>query len=657
MTVIGRIEGKTTPHAFSFLTEHPVEALEYLSVRDEVRGEIQTVLCQARTLERTGDAIKVTCTVIGMVDGSGVAPVRSPLRVGIDVSLADPALIMRAVKLRDDSVSALLGRIEATTIAVRADLQELLSKHLAVLAKTGAGKSYTVGVLLEEIIEQKIPLVIIDTHGEYSSLRFPNDDEADKEKLKTYKLKPKSYAQQINEYSSLSVPGTLPLVLRDSFTPNEIISILPTKLSNSQRALLYTSLKDLDHVNLNSVIEEVAAQEGAHKFAILSQLELVRESGVFSAQGMRAEDFVTPGKATVINLKGIAPDIQQMIVSKLLKDLFHARKINEVAPHLVVLEEAHNYCPERGFGEQKTSEIVRLIASEGRKFGMGLCIVSQRPARLDKSVLSQVNAQIILKVTNPNDLKAVSASVEGLTSEYEEEIKRLRVGTAIISGITDMPLLVSIRPRKSKHGGTTQQLAAPTREKSAHSEELVHISFKPDLASLKSRGTIRTLSAYAIPALLASIEQNGEQALVLFERVQGRLVTDPKLGRTARVITAEDLNENEKQVMRLVGDRESFDIQDLLREESLFVVGEALSSLIRKGLFYYDGLYKRKEDAVYERIAEHGTYYDVKSESVAYDKKFDASVPTREIVRLIEKVAQVLETKECYLIHYEPEFA
>jgi hypothetical protein len=109
--------------------------------------------------------------------------------------------------------------------------------------------------------------------------------------------------------------------------------------------------------------------------------------------------------------------------------------------------------------------------------------------------------------------------------------------------------------------------------------------------------------------------------------------------------------------MRLVGDRESFDIQDLLREESLFVVGEALSSLIRKGLFYYDGLYKRKEDAVYERIAEHGTYYDVKSESVAYDKKFDASVPTREIVRLIEKVAQVLETKECYLIHYEPEFA
>ena len=657
MTVIGRIEGKTTPYSFSLLTEHPVETLDYLHVNDEVRGERVDIICQVRSLEHTGEAIKVGCTVIGIVDGSGVSPLRSPIRPGTDVRLATPALIAKAVKLSDESVSALIGRIEGSRINVRANLQELLTKHIAVLAKTGAGKSYTVGVLLEEIIEQKIPLVIIDTHGEYSSLRFPNDDEQDKEKLKDYKLKPKSYAQQITEYSSLNVPGTLPLTLRDSFTPNEIISILPTKLSNSQRALLYTSIKDLDHVNLSSVIEEIASQEGPHKYPILSQLEFVRESGIFSAQGLRAEDFVTAGKATIINLKGISPDIQQMIVSKLLKDLFHARKIGDVAPHLVVLEEAHNYCPERGFGEQKTSEIVRLIASEGRKFGMGLCIVSQRPARLDKSVLSQVNAQIILKVTNPNDLKAVTASVEGLTSEYEEEIKRLRVGTAILSGITDMPLLVSVRPRKSKHGGTTQQLAAPKTETSAHSEELTHISFKPDLNSFKSRGTIRKLSAYAIPALLAHIEQDGEQALVLFERVQGRLVVDAKNGKTARVLTSDDLNENEKHVMRLVADKDSFDIQELLKEESLFVVGEALSSLIRKGLFYYDGAYKRKEDAVYERIADHGNYYDLKTDRVEFDKKFDPTIATRDLIRTIEKVASVIETKECHLVHYEPEFA
>lgn len=656
MQAVGTIEGKTTPHAFSFLTTEPVETLQYLTVHDEVRGEPATILCQARALTHTGEAVKVDCAVLGIVDSTGVAPLRSPVRPGALVELADEALIAKAVRLSDESAAALIGTIESTSIQVRADLQELLSKHLAILAKTGAGKSYTVGVLLEEIIEQKIPLVIIDTHGEYSSLRFPNDEEADKEKLKAYKLRPKSYAQQIQEYSVLSNPGTLPLTLRDSFTPNEIIKILPAKLSNAQRALMYASLKDLDIVSVDSVIEELATQEGSHKYPILGMLEMIKESGVFSAQGVRAEELVVPGKATIINLKGVSPEVQQMIVYKLLKDLFQARKIGEVPPHLLVLEEAHNYCPERGFGEQKTSEVVRLIASEGRKFGMGLCIVSQRPARLDKSVLSQVNAQIILKVTNPHDLRAVSGSVEGLTAEFEEEITRLRVGTAIVSGITDMPLLVRIRPRRSKHGGVTQRLAAPKAE-AAHSEELPVISFKPDVRKLSKRGTIRSLNAYAIPALLAHVEQNGSQALVLFELVQGRLVTNAEDGRTARFLTADDLSESERHVVNLIGEREEFDIADLLKEESLFVVGEALSSLIRKGLYYYDGAYKRKDDAVYERLADFGNYYDLKTERVEYDKKFDKTVQPNEIVRQLKRVSTVLDTKECYLLHYEAEFA
>jgi len=67
----------------------------------------------------------------------------------------------------------------------------------------------------------------------------------------------------------------------------------------------------------------------------------------------------------------------------------------------MVIEEAHNYCPERNFGEKKSSKILRTIASEGRKFGLGLCVVSQRPARLDKSVLSQCSTQIIMKQQIP----------------------------------------------------------------------------------------------------------------------------------------------------------------------------------------------------------------------------------------------------------------
>ena len=73
------------------------------------------------------------------------------------------------------------------------------------------------------------------------------------------------------------------------------------------------------------------------------------------------------------------------------------------------------------------------MASEGRKFGFRLCIVTQRPARVDKSVLSQCSTQVILKVTNPNDLKAITDSVEGVTPGLKDEI-RAKVSNPINPG-------------------------------------------------------------------------------------------------------------------------------------------------------------------------------------------------------------------------------
>jgi len=68
---------------------------------------------------------------------------------------------------------------------------------------------------------------------------------------------------------------------------------------------------------------------------------------------------------------------------------------------------------------------IRTIAGEGRKFGLGLCCISQRPAKIDKNVISQCSTQILLKITNPNDLRSVIASSEGVSSESEQEIQRL----------------------------------------------------------------------------------------------------------------------------------------------------------------------------------------------------------------------------------------
>ncbi|MCK7470252.1 MAG: ATP-binding protein [Desulfomicrobium escambiense] len=114
-------------------------------------------------------------------------------------------------------------------------------------------------------------------------------------------------------------------------------------------------------------------------------------------------------------MTGILPELQAMIVSRLLTDVFEARKRRLISPGMVVVEEAHNYIPERGTGNAASTSIVRTIAAEGRKFGLGLMIISQRPARVDKNVISQCNTQIIMRVTNPNDLKALSKGLEGMT--------------------------------------------------------------------------------------------------------------------------------------------------------------------------------------------------------------------------------------------------
>ena len=129
---------------------------------------------------------------------------------------------------------------------------------------------------------------------------------------------------------------------------------------------------------------------------------------------------------------------------------------------MMVAEEAHNYCPQQGLAA--SSKIFRTIASEGRKFGLGLTIISQRAAKIDKNVLSQCNTQMILKVTNPNDLKAIAASLEGLSPGMEDEIQRLPIGVALIMGANiQMPLFVEVRPRESRHGGESVEVVPSRR--------------------------------------------------------------------------------------------------------------------------------------------------------------------------------------------------
>ncbi len=454
---VGKIIGKATTKSFDFMVEQPVKKFDFLQVYH--KNYDRYVLCQINEIEKQVDGTIAVCSVIGFRDDEGrLKQIRVPFDINAEVLLAHEDFIKQTIQ--SSSQGFYVGRLEGKNINVYLNPNTLLSKHVAVLAKSGAGKSYAVGVLIEEILEKGIPLIIIDPHGEYSTLKNPNTK--DKERLRLFGLKERGYP--IKEYGNLAfLHDGLPLRVKDRFSPIDIEQIVPNKLSPTQQALLFSIANQLSQLTIPDLLAGLEAEENPQKWSLINMLQYIKDLGYFTPE-VDYKDFLVPGQATIINLRGIAPEIQEVVVYKLLKDLFDERKRGTIPPFFTVIEEAHNFCPERSFGEKKSSKIIRDVAAEGRKFGMGLCVISQRPARVEKSVLSQCSTQMILKITNPNDLKAVLNAVEGLTSESYEEIKNLPIGTAMVAGVVDMPLVINIRPRKSLHGGETVQIFAEDKE-------------------------------------------------------------------------------------------------------------------------------------------------------------------------------------------------
>jgi len=406
--------------------------------------------------------ISAYAEVIGYRDKEGhlQAP-RSPFEAGAQITLAREDLIRHVLGLQAEKENgAYLGLLKGHDLPVYLNIDSLVQKHICILAKTGGGKSYACGVLIEELLKKKIPLVIIDTHGEYISLGKPNKDKKDTKNMEKFGVKANDYSSQIVGYSPLATgDGTTHLTLNGmNLEGREILELLRAKLSGPQIAVLYQTIKELKEFKqvycIRDIIEAVERTKSNARWNVIASLESLDSIGVFSEKGTSTEELVQKGKCSIINMRGVPPDIQDVVVARLTEELFKDRKNGKIPPFLFVVEEAHNYCPEHGIGHAVSSSMLRTVASEGRKFGMGLCVVSQRPAKIDKNIISQCNTNIILKVTNPNDLKAIIQSVEGLTSQTYDEIQRLPIGVALISGASiQIPILVEIRTRETDHGG------------------------------------------------------------------------------------------------------------------------------------------------------------------------------------------------------------
>lgn len=479
---VGVIYGRTGSFAFEFAVPENViiRRGDYVKVWHEIDG---WTMAQVEDVVRTSDTFQLK-DALNAAEGAGTANIqerttaranvvgfrhtdgllhtpKTPFSPGDKVFRADDEMIRYTLGLVGGDVY--LGLLENQKVPVHLNSDDLVQKHVSILAKTGSGKSYTAGVLLEEFLDNGIPLLIIDPHGEYLTLKQPG--EADKKLFKKYGITPKGYERQVTVYTPTDKhlnpdADRLFRINEVNLTTNDLAQLFSEDRTQSQTAILYEAISKLkaekERYTLEDIIFEVGQDRSKTKWNVIHSLERIKETGLLSEKPTTLEELIKPGHASIIDMKGVEPEIQAMIVAKLCTELFEARKNGRIPPCMLVLEEAHNFCPERGFDKTISTEILRTIASEGRKFGLGLLVISQRPARVDKNVLSQCNTQIIMRVTNANDLKALSKGIEGLSGGLEEEIKRLPPGVAmVVSNKIERPILVEVRVRKSKHGGAS----------------------------------------------------------------------------------------------------------------------------------------------------------------------------------------------------------
>ncbi len=461
--MLARLYGKSNIYNFKIEIFGDIKSFDFLKITHHEDGE---VLAQVINITRDGPKLIGDCKVVGFKDQGVLKGIRTPFQNDAKVEIADDDFIEYTVGLNKEG-EAFIGLLDLhPNLKINLDLKKTITKHIAILAKSGAGKSYTVGVFLEEVMKKNIPIVILDPHNEYASLKYPNTDKKDLERLKKFNLEPMGFLDRIQEYSPdiKTNPQCSPISLDiNRLKPQDLVNSLPQKLSPAQQGMIFNILSNLNNrVNFDELIFNISNEESNAKWSLITLLEQLKKLQIYSTNPTPLQDIVKYKKTSIISLKGVEPYVQDTFVAGLLTHLYEARKKEEIPPFLLVLEEGHNFCPERGFGgELKSSKIIRTIAGEGRKFGIGLCVISQRPAKVDKNVVSQCSTQILLKMTNPNDIKSVIASSEGVDSSSDQEIQKLNIGTCLLTGVIDIPLKVNIRPRMTKHGGETIDITLP----------------------------------------------------------------------------------------------------------------------------------------------------------------------------------------------------
>lgn len=495
---VGVVIGKSSVSEFSFAVNPSriPKFGEYVVVRnndgDEVLGIVREInsfnrlmldglfnfdyilknIDQSRFLVEKNEVITATANVVGLICGDNLRPNRSPIKPSSIVYEAESEKLAKILQPSSQGIE--IGRLLVREdVPVMLDVNQLLLRHFAILSVTGGGKSNAVSVVINDVVRKlNGTVILIDPHGEYLQFVFEDGKEIGKNiipaGIRCENLEPWEFASLVGiskeaPIQRMHLERTFTTVRRN-YSGKDFVEKILDKIE--EWIVSGSHKKDIEYYDVNGVKRLAALSR--HDFEALSRVKeyvatfLTRYREVLLQKDMLAS--IKPGFLNVVNLSGFDEMQMKVIVSYLLRNILIGR-INYVQgkkdwtkvcpavkkPLMMIFEEAHLFATK---DDDDVSKWMSRIAREGRKFGIGMGIVSQRPKKINEDILSQCNTKIILRVIEPSDQKYIQQSSETISEELLKDISSLGVGEAIIVGpAIKMPVAVKIRKFSGHYGG------------------------------------------------------------------------------------------------------------------------------------------------------------------------------------------------------------
>jgi DNA helicase HerA-like ATPase len=343
-------------------------------------------------------------------------------------------------------------------------------RHLAIIAQTGSGKTYLSGIIVDELLRKGGTIIMLDPHADYVFLSRKIDGK--RHELSDRMTVFRSPAST-GRYTEADVGKIEPYEICFSDLDFDEIRLLSrigrnyTNIINGlQRALAELKARK-ENFQVEDLLEEL---ENAGKWkdkdpdvepkivdgarSAVKYLARLMKMRVFTSATTNIEQILRPMHLSVVDLSGLGDEVSDYIAYKILSDTYEKVSSGEFEyPVFIFVEEAHRFIP--ATGTTHSSRMIKKIAAEGRKFGVFLVVITQRPSKIHSDALSQCNSQIIMRITNPKDQEAVAASSERLGETLLNDLPGLNTGEAVIVGeMTRAPIMARIRKRVTREGGS-----------------------------------------------------------------------------------------------------------------------------------------------------------------------------------------------------------